>query len=101
MGEPSCSEQLSPSGAADVAALAGVYLDPVAHVDEEGHRDDRARLALLGGQLGILASVVMFIIDLPDRETPEDIPYDPKPIRFGLRRDGGAELGVRLRFGGF
>ena len=64
-------------------------------------RDDRARLALLGGQLGILASVVMFIIDLPDRETPEDIPYDPKPIRFGLRRDGGAELGVRLRFGGF
>ncbi len=64
-------------------------------------RDDRARLALLGGQLGILASVVMFIIDLPDRETPEDIPYDPKPLRVGLRRDGGAELAIRLRVSGF
>ena len=63
-------------------------------------RDDRARLALLGGQLGILASVVMFIIDLPDRETAEDIPYEPKPIRFGLRRDGRTELGFSLRIGG-
>ncbi len=59
-------------------------------------RDDRARLALLGGQLGIAASVIMFIVDLPDRATPEDIPYDPKPLRFGLRSDGGTELSLRL-----
>jgi hypothetical protein len=60
-------------------------------------RDEDARLALLAGQIGIAASVVMFIIDLPDHASPEDIPYDPKPVRFGLSRDGRAELNVRLR----
>jgi hypothetical protein len=64
-------------------------------------RDDRARLALLGGQIGIAASVVMFIIDLPKHTTPEDIPYDPKAYRVGLRRDGGTELAFRLRVRGF
>ena len=64
-------------------------------------RDDRARLALLGGQIGLAASVIMFIIDLPDRVTPEDIPYDPKPLRVGLRRDGGTELGFRIELGSF
>ena len=63
-------------------------------------RDDRAKVALLAGQLGILASVVMFIVDLPDREEPEDIPYEPKPLRIGLSRDGGALINVRLRLGG-
>ena len=58
-------------------------------------RDDRARLALLAGQLGIAASVIMFIIDLPDQTTPDDIPYDPN-LRFNLRSDGGAELGFRI-----
>jgi hypothetical protein len=62
-------------------------------------RDDHARLALLGGQLGIAAAVIMFIVDLPDQESPEDIPYDPRPIRFGLRSDGGAELTFALRLG--
>lgn len=64
------------------------------------NRDDRARVALLAGQLGILASVVMFIVDLPDHEEPEDIPYEPKPIRIGLSRDGGAQINFRLRVGG-
>ena len=62
-------------------------------------RDDRARLALLGGQIGLAASVIMFIIDLPDRVTPEDIPYDPKPLRVGLRSDGSTEMAFRLRLG--
>jgi hypothetical protein len=56
-------------------------------------RDESARTALLAGQIGIAASVVMFIIDLPKRESPEDIPYEPKPLRIGLSRDGGAQLG--------
>jgi hypothetical protein len=62
-------------------------------------RDDRARLALLGGQIGLAASVIMFIIDLPDRVTPEDIPYDPRPLRVGLRRDGSTELAFSLGLG--
>jgi hypothetical protein len=78
------------------------YLDPALEQRYQQilERDDRARIALLGGQLGILASVVMFIIDLPDRATPEDIPYEPKAVRFGLRRDGRTELGFQLRIGG-
>ena len=48
-------------------------------------RDDNARLALLAGQVGVVASVVMFIMDLPKNTTPEDIPYEPKPLRVGLR----------------
>ena len=60
-------------------------------------RDDNARFALLAGQVGIAASVIMFIIDLPEGENTEDIPYEPKPFRFGLGRDGRAEFGFRLR----
>lgn len=48
-------------------------------------RDDRAQMALLAGQVGIAASVLLFILDLPENTTPEDIPYDPRPIRFGAR----------------
>jgi hypothetical protein len=62
-------------------------------------RDANARTALLAGQIGIAASVIMFIVDLPDRTSPEDIPYEPKPIRFGLGRDGRTELELRLRLG--
>jgi hypothetical protein len=62
-------------------------------------RDETAKVALLAGQIGIAASVIMFIVDLPDREEPEDIPYEPKPMRFGLSGDGRAELNLRvLRF---
>lgn len=60
-------------------------------------RDAHARTALLAGQIGLVASVVMFIIDLPNRVSPEDIPYDPKPFRLGLRSDGSTELKVQLR----
>ncbi len=59
-------------------------------------RDAHARTALLAGQIGLVATVVMFIIDIPDRESPEDIPYEPRPIRFGLRRDGSTELKVQI-----
>lgn len=58
-------------------------------------RDDNARLALLAGQVGVVASVVMFIMDLPKNSTPEDIPYEPKPLRVGLR-SGRANLTYHL-----
>lgn len=64
-------------------------------------RDRRARTALLAGQIGLVASVIMFIIDLPDRETPEDIPYEPRPLRFNLRGDGSTEVSAQLRLPGF
>ena len=59
-------------------------------------RDDRARLALLAGQIGLAATVLMFILDLPNNTTPEDIPYDPRRIRLGMR-DGEVSVGLVIR----
>lgn len=59
-------------------------------------RDRTARTALLAGQIGLAASVIMFIIDLPERETPEDIPYEPRPLRVGLRSDGRTEFKAHI-----
>ena len=59
-------------------------------------RDDRARVALLAGQIGIAASVIMFIIDLPGTSTPDDIPYEPRPLRFGLGGEGRTHVGFHL-----
>ena len=59
-------------------------------------RDDRARVALLAGQIGIAASVIMFIIDLPGTSTPDDIPYEPRPLRVGLGGDGRTLVGFHL-----
>jgi hypothetical protein len=75
------------------------YVDAAmeARYQEIVDRDDRARLALLAGQLGLIASLAMFIFDLPDKSTPEDIPYDPKPLRFELGRNGLAELQFHTR----
>jgi hypothetical protein len=89
-GNPSLCEKNAGSDEYADAALEERYQRIV-------DRDDRARLALLAGQLGIAASVVLFILDLPDQSTPEDIPYDPKPLRFGLSRDGGVAIAFRWR----
>ena len=50
-------------------------------------RDSRARSALLAGQIGIAASVVLFVLDLPKSTSPQDIPYEPRPIRVGFAGD--------------
>jgi hypothetical protein len=50
-------------------------------------RDDRAQLALIAGQVGLAASVLLFILDLSEGATPDDIPYDPRPLRLGVRPD--------------
>ena len=89
-GNPALCEKVDDSDVYADAAMERRYQQIV-------ERDDRARLALLAGQLGILASVALFIIDLPKSSTPEDIPYEPKPLRFGLGRDGSAQLQLDLR----
>jgi hypothetical protein len=58
-------------------------------------RDDRAQFALLAGQIGLAASVLLFILDLPESTTPDDIPYDPRPLRLDVRA-GQLQLGVKL-----
>ena len=59
--------------------------------------DDRARAALIVGQLGIVATAVLFILDLGG-EGPPDIPYVPPPaLRVGA---DGVSLSASLSVGG-
>ena len=84
--------------AADGSAYADAGMER--RYQEIVDRDRNARVALLGGQIGILASVALFILDLPKNTTPDDIPYEPRRFRVGLGRDGGAVLQLRVGVAG-
>ena len=73
------------------------YADPALESRYQSvlQRDDRARLALLAGQVGLAATVLMFILDLPNNSTPADIPYDPRPLRVGVS-NGQVLLGLSI-----
>jgi hypothetical protein len=73
------------------------YADPAleARYNAILERDDRAQLALLAGQIGLAASVLLFIIDLPKGTGTNDIPYDPSPLRLGMRAEQ-LQIGVHL-----
>lgn len=73
----SACERTSETGPYKDAALEARYQSVVA-------RDRHARDALLAGQVGIAASVVLFILDLPKSATPEDIPYNPRSFQVGI-----------------
>lgn len=60
--------------------------------------DDRAALALAGSQLALAGSVVLFILDLRESDSPPNVIYEPSGLRV-LPRDGGAELRLRLPLG--
>ena len=72
------------------------YADPAleSRYQDVVRRDDRARLALLAGQVGLAASVLLFILDLSEGSLPHDIPYDPRPLRVSV----GAHTVVDFRF---
>lgn len=72
------------------------YADPALETRYQSvvRRDDRARLALLAGQVGLAASVLLFILDLSDGSLPHDIPYDPRSLRVSV----GAHAVVDFRF---
>lgn len=59
-------------------------------------RDRHARRALLAGQLGVAASVVLFVLDLRDAAAPGDIPYEPHGLHLDVSRKG-LELQWRTR----
>ena len=65
---------------------SNAYADPALEARYQSivQRDDRARVALLAGQIGLAASVLMFILDLPENATPDDIPYDPRRLRLSV-----------------
>lgn len=92
VAEPSrCTERL-PNGAYADAQLEARYQDVRS-------LDSRARTALIAGQVGVAASVVMFILDLRNSDGPENIPYEPGRLDVRRARDGGLSLTVRLQAG--
>ncbi|MBI4410438.1 MAG: hypothetical protein HY561_12065 [Gemmatimonadetes bacterium] len=75
----------------------GAYLDPdlEAQYQEVVRLDDRARIALVASQIGVAASVILFILDMREESTPPNIPYEPK-LELGRNSDGALLLGARL-----
>ena len=86
-----CLERL-PNGAYADAELEAQY-------QEVRSLDSRARTALIAGQVGVAASVVLFILDLRNSGGPENIPYEPRKLDVRRARDGGMSLTVRLDAG--
>ena len=58
--------------------------------------NDRARLVLIGAQISLVASVALFIIDLPRGGSGEGIPYTPPRLQFGY--DAQTRLNISYRF---
>jgi hypothetical protein len=79
----------TPGGAFSDDALERQYQDVL-------RLDDRARLALIAGQVAVVATVALFIIDLPRGGSGEDIPYTPP--RFQVGTDSQARLVVRYQW---
>ena len=80
----------------------GSYMDPELenHYQDIRRLDYRARTALLAGQVGIAASVLLFVLDLRNSGGPENIPYEPRTFDAGRSRDGGLSLQFNLKVPG-
>jgi hypothetical protein len=73
-----------------VKAPGGGYVDEeVDRIRGETERlDRRARTALIASQLGVAASVTLFLLDLRNVGDPPNIPYGPARLRIEPGRDG-------------
>jgi hypothetical protein len=80
----------------------GAYADADMEAQYQNIRalDRRARTALIAGQVGIAAAVVLFVLDLRHDDGPANIPYDPDLLDIMPARDGGMSLSVHLRVPG-
>ena len=90
--DPETCAQRLPNGAYADARLEGLYQDVI-------RLDNRARLALIGSQVSLAASVVFFILDLRHDSTPPNIPYDPRALRVTPGPGGSVEFGFGVPIG--
>lgn len=69
----------------------GRYVDPaLERLREEGvEADRRAKVLLLAGQIGLVASIALFILDLSNAGPTPNIPFEPPAFRIGPSRDSG------------
>lgn len=89
VADPLVCASRTPGGAYSAQELESLYQRVL-------DRDSRARTALLASQIGVAASVVLFILDLRNARGPEDIIYEPRTLELSPRRDGGVELRLNL-----
>jgi len=87
-----CGERL-PSGAYADPGLERLYQDVL-------ERHTRTRAGIIAGQVGIVASVVLFMLDLRD-DGRADVIFDPERPRasVGVAEGGGVRLELRLPAG--
>lgn len=90
--DPDRCRDRAPDGSYNDPALEEMYQEVV-------RLDDRARLALVGSQIALAGSVILFILDLRESETPPNVLYDPPGFRFVPRRGGAAEFRFTLPVG--
>ncbi len=71
-----------PQGAYVDAELEGMFQDVLA-------ADRQARSALIISQIGVAATVVLFLLDLRNAKPPDDIPYVPRGLSIGRNCESG------------
>jgi hypothetical protein len=78
----------------------GRYANTVAeaHYQQSLYYDARARRRLIVGQTALVLSVAMFVFDLRRGNGPPNIPFDPDKLIVTPARNGGALVGLRLRW---
>lgn len=90
--DPDACAQRLPNGAYADARLEALYQEVV-------RLDSQARLALIGSQVGLAASVIFFILDLRHDTTPPNIPYQPRALRVTPGPHGSVEFGFGVPVG--
>ncbi|MGH7545847.1 MAG: hypothetical protein ACREKI_06660 [Gemmatimonadota bacterium] len=67
----------------------GTYVDAEAEAlfQDVLDKDREARIYLVGSQIGLVATVTLFILDLKNGGGPENIPYEPETIRLHVTPD--------------
>lgn len=86
--QPSECRRRTADGAYESEAFESVYQQVRRH-------DHRAHTALVAGQIGVAASVVLFLLDLGNVRPPGDIPWVPGTLRMAGDADGFS-LGIHL-----
>ncbi len=78
----------------------GAYSDPALEAMYQDVRrlDRHTRTGLIASQVGLAASLVLFLLDLGNDGPPDDVPYRPPRFQFSPSREG-AELGLRVPIG--
>ena len=89
VSSPARCVRRTPAGAFQDTQLEQEYQDIL-------QLDDRARVALIGGQLAIAASVALFILDLPRGSATANQPYTPPKLQLYPSEDR-IELRFRIR----